>query len=196
MKETPSRFTGAVLTLLCLAGLALGAEGLTQTLEIGAPAPDFNLPGVDGRNHALKGYADAKLLMVVFIANHCKTAQAYEERIIGLVTDYRDRGVAVVAIAPNDPQAVSLSELVAICADAPDRKDRALALLKERQVAARNYIMAKEDNDALSAALDPEWPGGFPYSILVAPGGKILQRQMGEIDAMKLKKVIALCPGR
>jgi hypothetical protein len=56
--------------------------------------------------------------------------------------------------------------------------------------------MDQENNDALSAALDSEWPGGFPYSILVAPGGKIIQRQMGEIDAIKLKKIIALYPGR
>ena len=86
--------------------------------------------------------------------------------------------------------------LVTICVDALPRKEKALGILKERQVAARNYIMDKEINDALSEALDSEWPGGFPYSILVAPGGKIIQRQMGEVDAMKLKKVIALYPGR
>src|SRR5260370_12837506 len=50
--------------------------------------------------------------MVVFPATHCKTPQAYEQRIIQLVKDYRPRGVAIVAIEPNDPQAVSLSELV------------------------------------------------------------------------------------
>ena len=87
-------------------------------------------------------------------------------------------------------------ELVTLCADAPDRKERALGILKERQVAARNFIMDKADNDALSTALDPEWPGGFPYLILVAPGGKIIQRQMGEIDAMQVKRVVALYPGR
>ncbi len=50
--------------------------------------------------------------MIIFTANHCKTAQAYEGRIIQLVADYKDKGVAVVGIAPNDPQALSLSELV------------------------------------------------------------------------------------
>jgi hypothetical protein len=63
-----------------------------------------------------------------------------------------------------------------------------LGILKERQVAARNYIMDKENNDDLSTALDPEWPGGFPYSILVAPGGKIIQSQMGEIDAIQFEE--------
>ena len=112
MKPLRLSFTATVLTLASISSLTFGAEGLIKTLEIGASAPDFNLPGIDGRNHSLKDYAEAKLLMVIFTANHCKTAQAYEDRIIRLVKDYRDRGVAIVAIAPNDPQAVSLSELV------------------------------------------------------------------------------------
>lgn len=82
-----------------------------QTLEIGAAAPDFALPGVDGKTHRLADFADAKVLMVVFTCNHCPTAQAYEDRIIQLHKDFKDRGVAVVAISPNDPQAVRLDEL-------------------------------------------------------------------------------------
>ena len=81
------------------------------TLALGSPAPDFNLPGVDGRNHKLKDFARAKLLVVVFTCNHCPTAQYYEERIKQLVTDYKDKGVAVVGIMPNDPKSVRLDEL-------------------------------------------------------------------------------------
>ncbi len=87
-------------------------------------------------------------------------------------------------------------ELVTISADPPERKAMALADLQQRKVAAKNYIFNGKDMDALANALDPEWPGGFPYTILVAPGGKILQRQMGQVDSMKLKKVIALYPTR
>lgn len=82
-----------------------------KTLEIGAAAPDFALPGVDGKTWRLQDFAQAKILMVVFTCNHCPTAQAYEERLIQLDRDYRDQGVAVVAISPNDPQAVRLDEL-------------------------------------------------------------------------------------
>jgi peroxiredoxin len=362
----------ALLTLMFEISVAKGDDGLTKTLPIGASAPDFTLPGIDGRNHSLGDYADARILMIIFTANHCKTAQAYESRIIQLVKDYKDKGVAVVGIAPNDPQALSLSELVysdlsdsfaelkvraqergfnfpylydgdsqkvsraygpvstphvfifdqerklryvgriddseniagvtkqdarnaldallagkpvpvektrtfgcsikwsekraaaarelaamekepvtlqpadaqtiktlvtnatpkmllinvwatscgpclvelpefvtlnrmyrngnfelvTISADTPDRKALALADLQERHVAARNYIFDNKDLDALANALDAEWPGGLPYTILVAPGGKILQRQMGLVDSMKLKKVIALYPTR
>src|SRR5579863_10039684 len=100
------------MTLMFGFSVARGDDGLTKTLPIGASAPDFTLPGIDGRNHSLGDYADAKILMIIFTANHCKTAQAYEGRIIQLVKDYEDKGVTVVGIAPNDPQALSLSELV------------------------------------------------------------------------------------
>ena len=82
-----------------------------KTLDIGATAPDFKLPGVDGREYVLKDFADAKILVVVFTCNHCPTAQAYEERLLKLHADYKDRGVALVAISPNDPLAVRLDEL-------------------------------------------------------------------------------------
>src|SRR5262249_52053603 len=73
-------------------------------------APDFALPGVDGRTYGLKDFADAKVLVVLFTCNHCPTAQAYEDRIIKLHADYQDRGVRLVAISPNDPKAVRLDE--------------------------------------------------------------------------------------
>jgi len=85
-------------------------EGFTK-LAIGDQAPDFDLPGVDDKNHSLADFADSKVLMVVFTCNHCPTAQAYEGRLNQLVTDYSDKGLALVAISPNDPLAVRLDEL-------------------------------------------------------------------------------------
>ena len=49
--------------------------------------------------------------MIIFTCNHCPTAQAYEDRIIQLTSDYSSKGVAVVAIMPNDAQAIRLDEL-------------------------------------------------------------------------------------
>ncbi len=74
-------------------------------------APDFNLPGVDGRNWALKDFADAKILVVVFTCNHCPTAQDYQERIKAITADYKSKGVALVAINPNDANALRYDEL-------------------------------------------------------------------------------------
>ena len=50
------------------------------------------------------------MLVFVFTANHCPTAQAYEERIEKLHADYAGRGVAVVLVSPNDPLALRLDE--------------------------------------------------------------------------------------
>ena len=81
------------------------------TLAIGSAAPDFCLPGVDGKTHCLKDYAASKILMIAFICDHCPTSQLYETRIKQITADYRDRGVAVVAIEPNNPNAVRLDEM-------------------------------------------------------------------------------------
>jgi len=80
-------------------------------LPMGANAPDFNLPGVDGKTYTLASFRQSPILVLVFTCNHCPTAQAYEERVKKLATDYSSRGVAVAAIMPNDPKAVQLSEL-------------------------------------------------------------------------------------
>jgi peroxiredoxin len=100
-----------VLFLLFAPLALLKAEMDFPTLEIGQAAPDFQLPGVDGRTYSLADFKDAKLLTVIFTTNHCPTAQAYEERIKKLVNDFGSRGVAFVAISPNDPLAVRLDEL-------------------------------------------------------------------------------------
>ena len=105
MNRFPVVLAIALLSLGCLA-----AEP-PPALPLGSSAPDFSLLGVDGRHWALKDFSAAKLLVVVFTCNHCPTAQYYEERIKQLVVDYRDKGVAVVAISPNDPKAVRLNEL-------------------------------------------------------------------------------------
>lgn len=81
------------------------------TLAIGAAAPAFNLPGVDGKNYTLASFKNAPVLAIIFTCNHCPTAQAYEDRMIKLTSDYKDKGVAVVAIMPNDPKSVNLDEL-------------------------------------------------------------------------------------
>ena len=80
-------------------------------LPIGSPAPDFDLPGVDGQNYSLADFKEHELLAVIFTCNHCPTAQAYEDRIIQMVDEYKDRGVGFVAISPNDASAISLAEL-------------------------------------------------------------------------------------
>ncbi len=97
--------------ILFTSNLAIAATKSPNTLDIGAEAPDFNLPGVDGKYYKLSSFNKADILVVIFTCNHCPTAQAYEERIKKLTAAYKNKGVAVVAISPNDPKAVRLDEL-------------------------------------------------------------------------------------
>jgi peroxiredoxin len=361
----------SALVLLMPAGAALAdPEGL-KTLAIGAPAPDFKLPGVDGKTYTLADFAQSKLLFVIFTCNHCPTAQAYEGRLGRLFADYHEKGMAVVAISPNNPRAVRLDELgftdlsdsfeemkirakdrefaypylydgetqsvaraygviatpqvfifdadrklrytgrfddgdgkpvkshdaknavdaliagtevavkttrvtgcstkwadkeadakksldkwnaepvalepidlagvarlakndtkklrlinvwatwcgpcvaelpelvtmnrmyrtrnfelVTISLDDLSKKEDALRVLKENRVAASNSILNFDDRDKFAEALDQEWPGPVPYTLLVAPGGKILYRKTGAIDPLEVKRAIVAYLGR
>ena len=336
-----------------------------KTLEIGAKAPDFKLLGVDDKTYSLADFSDAKVLVIYFTCNHCPTAQAYEARIAKLCDDYKSKGVAVVAISPNDAEAVRLDELgytdlddsfnamkirardhkypypylydghtqetsiaygvlatphvyvfdaartlryvgrfddsevktvkshdtinavdallsgkpvpvektrvfgcstkwsdkrkdaaaslakwdaepvtldtitdeavaklakndtenlvlvnlwatwcgpcvaelpefvemnrmyrkrkftlVTISMDEPDKKDAALKILKDAHMSATNYLLHTKDRDKFAEALDKEWPGPLPYTILIAPGGKVLYRKAGAADPLDVKRAV------
>ena len=81
-----------------------------KRLEIGTAAPDFNLIGIDDKYYTLDSFSDADILVIIFTANHCPTAQAYEGRIIKLVNDYKDKGVAVIGISSKKPPALRFDE--------------------------------------------------------------------------------------
>src|ERR1700720_309311 len=91
--------------------LSAWAQEPHPILALGSPAPNFELPGVDGATHKLADYSSGAVLVVVFTCNHCPIAQMYEHRITQLAADYKDRGVAVVAIQPNDPKEIRIDEL-------------------------------------------------------------------------------------
>lgn len=365
----------SAIAILCTATVVFAApptqpDGF-KTLAIGDSAPDFKLPGVDGKDHSLSDFKDAKVLFVVFTCNHCPTAQAYEERLQKMHADYKDKGVAVVVVSPNDPKAVRLDELgftdvgdsfedmklrakeknfqfpflydgdtqktsldygvlatphayvfdadrklryvgriddsdvkevkshdarnaidallagkpvpvektrvygcstkwagkqsdavaslekwnqepvelktldeaavsklvknetdkfvlvnvwatwcgscvgelpafvemnrmyrkrnfelVTISIDDLDQKDEALKVLKENHVAATNYIVGVSDRDHFADLFDKEWQGPTPYTLLIAPGGKIVYRHSGEIDPLEVKRAIVAQIGR
>jgi peroxiredoxin len=105
MKKTFALFTVLVMSL------PLWSQQTHPILALGALAPNFDLPGVDGKNHKLSDYASSSVLVVVFTCNHCPIAQMYERRIDQLYEDYGKRGVAIVAIQGNDPKAITIDEL-------------------------------------------------------------------------------------
>ena len=151
-----------------------------KTLEIGAAAPDFKLPGVDDKEYTLKSFEEAKLLLLVFTCNHCPTAQAYEQRIMQLHADYRDKGVALVAISPNDAEAVRLDELG--YSDVGDSLADMKLRAKERQFAFP-YLFDGETQQMSLA-----------YGVLATPQVYLFDRErklryVGRIDDSDVKTV-------
>ena len=102
-------FAGLFALFLLLPVAAMAADH--PILALGSNAPDFALPGVDGKVHKLSDYASSKILVVAFTCDHCPNSQMYESRITSLYNDYKDKGVALVAISPNDPKAIRIDEL-------------------------------------------------------------------------------------
>lgn len=97
------------ISFVCLAN-AQTKKSKYPTLEIGAQAPDFTLKGVDGKMHSLGDYK-SKALAIIFNCNHCPTAQAYEDRIIKLVNDYKGKDFQLLVISSADPKSVRLNEM-------------------------------------------------------------------------------------
>jgi len=378
----PIAFVPPLASMILILGSALlvapreGRAADPKPLAIGSSAPDFRLPGTDGKTYTLADFADSKALMVVFTCNHCPTANAYEARLAKFHAEYGPKGVKFVAISPNDPLAVrpdelgytdlddsfeamkirardhhfaypylydgetqatsrlfgvlatphvfvfdadrklryqgrfddaevkvvkshdainaveailadkpvavattrvvgcstkwsdkresardwlakadtepvtltpitdlatvtkliknddqtqikgpmlvnlwatwcgpcvaELPELVeinrmyrrrgfrvaTISLDEPSKKDEALAMLAKHHVALMNFHLTTDNRDQFAEALDKEWPGPVPYTMLIAPGGKVLYRKSGAIDPLEVKRAIVDFLGR
>lgn len=123
-RSAPSR-CAAACAVLCGASLvvfslhatstsaaqASAASAAVSPMAIGGAAPDFNLPGVDGKNHKLSDYRSAKVLAIVMESNHSPASQLYEGRVKKLFDAYRGKGVALVAISPDNPDAIPVDQL-------------------------------------------------------------------------------------
>lgn len=76
---------------------------MAKELALGEKAPNFrNLLGVDGKTHSLSDYDSYPVLCIIFTCNHCPYVKAYEDRIIALQEEFKDRGVMFVGINSNE----------------------------------------------------------------------------------------------
>lgn len=88
----------------------LGQE-VPKVMAIGSPAPAFSLPGTDGKTYSLGSFAESKVLCVIFTSNHCPDSVGAASRMEPIYQDYKDRGVAVVAVSSNNPGSLTPDEL-------------------------------------------------------------------------------------
>ena len=87
-------------------------------------------------------------------------------------------------------------EFVSISLDLPDKSQEVLPFLQTQEASNKNYIFNSEDRDAFADALDKEWSGALPLTLLVKPGGKILYRHEGLVDALELRRAVVEYLGR
>jgi len=138
----------------------------TNNLKIGSSAPDFNLPGIDGKNYSLNSFADKKALIVIFSCNHCPYVQAYEDRIKQIQDDYRDKGVVVAAINSNEDKGYPEDSFENMQKRASEKQFNFLYLRDEDQSVARAYdathtpeifLFDKERKLAFHGKIDDNW---------------------------------------
>jgi thiol-disulfide isomerase/thioredoxin len=81
-------------------------------------------------------------------------------------------------------------EFISISADDPANKEKALKFLQKQQASNKNYIYNNDDKYKMIEAVNPDWEGALPYTVLVEPGGKIVFVSKGTINPAELKKMI------
>ncbi len=86
-------------------------QEIPKVMAIGSSAPEFSLKGTDGKTHTLSSYADSKILCLIFTSNHCPDSVGAATRMEKIHQDYKDKGVAIVAVNSNNPEALTPDEL-------------------------------------------------------------------------------------
>jgi peroxiredoxin len=109
------------------------------TLKLDQKAPDFSLPGTDGKTYSLSSFKDAPVLVVVFSCNHCPYVVGSEDRMIKLSNDYSPRGVAMIAINSNETESHPTDSMEHMKARAAEKGFRFPYVRDETQEVALKY---------------------------------------------------------
>jgi peroxiredoxin len=108
-------------------------------LALGSKAPEFDLPGVDGKTHSLLSFSDKPVLVVVFTCNHCPYVKDYEGRMVSIQRDYSPKGVQLVAINSNDEKAYPEDSFAQMVIRAKERGFNFPYLRDQEQTVVESY---------------------------------------------------------
>lgn len=111
----------------------------TPICDFGRAAPDFRLPGIDGRSYALADVAGPRGTLVMFICNHCPYVRAVIGRIVRDTADLKPHGIGAVAIMPNDTVQYPQDDLEHMKRFAAEHAFGFPYLIDETQAVARAY---------------------------------------------------------
>lgn len=114
---------------------------------LGMHAPDFRLPDTTGKLVGLVDFAQAPVLLVAFVCNHCPFVKHIRGAFAELTAEYQAKGVAIVGINSND------------AATHPD--DSPAKMIEEKKAAGYGfpylYDESQETAKAYRAACTPDF---------------------------------------
>jgi peroxiredoxin len=164
----------------------------SDPLNPGAPAPDFALPGVDGKVWTRDRCRGPNGLLVLFICNHCPYVRAVIDRIVRDARDLAPLGIGVVAISANDPVAYPEDSFERMAEFARQHAFPFPYLYDETQGIARAYgAVCTPDFFGFNARLELQYRGRLDASGR-APATAQARREL--FEAMKLVAATGLGP--
>ncbi|MBI3027498.1 thioredoxin family protein [Candidatus Woesearchaeota archaeon] len=107
-------------------------------LKIGDKAPDFRLPGADGKMYSLNNFKGKKALVIIFMCNHCPYVQGSLERIKAIQNEFGIKSVQVVGINSNDE--INYPD---------DSFEKMIEINKEKRL---NFPYLRDENQAVASA--------------------------------------------
>jgi thiol-disulfide isomerase/thioredoxin len=122
----------------------------------------------------LRVNATDKTILVNFWATWCAPCTAEIPDLVKTWRMYRKRPFDLVTVSINYP----------------DEEKAVRKFLESSMAASRNYISGTMDPYELMRAFDPEWNGGVPYSMIIAPGGKVMAKFSGPLDILQTRRTI------
>lgn len=143
--------------------------------DFGRKAPEFTLPGTDGRNWSLHDIRGPRGTLVMFICNHCPYVQAIIDRIVRDAGDLQSLGIGVAAISANDATEYPADSFANMAAEARRHGFTFPYLYDESQDIAKAYgASCTPDFFGFNAALELQYRGRLDASgrQAAAPGAR------------------------
>ena len=81
-------------------------------------------------------------------------------------------------------------DMVTVSTNYPDEKTGVLKTLQAQHAPSRNLQFASDDTYASMAAFDPKWDSGVPYTMVLAPGGRVIYQEQGAVDVIAMRRAI------